>query len=72
MKNYLLFAGRDFYPIGGACDFKGAYDNFEDAVKEGQRLTEPAEGYKFYVKNDWFHVFSNELQSIIVGGGEVK
>jgi hypothetical protein len=21
MKNYLLFAGRDFYPVGGADDF---------------------------------------------------
>ena len=50
MKNYLLFAGRDFYPVGGADDFQGSYDTLSKAIKEG---------YKLKDKN-WFHIHSFE------------
>lgn len=29
---FLLFAGEDYYPGGGARDFQGAFDSFEEAV----------------------------------------
>lgn len=32
-KQFLLFAGDDYYPEGGAYDFKGSFETEEDAVK---------------------------------------
>lgn len=32
MKRYLLFAGEDYYPGGGANDLKGDFDTIEEAV----------------------------------------
>jgi hypothetical protein len=30
--SYLLFAGNDYYPLGGAEDFKGSFETLERAV----------------------------------------
>ncbi len=32
MKRYLLFAGNDYYPNGGAKDFFGSFDLPEEAI----------------------------------------
>ena len=31
-NNYLLFAGEDYYPNGGAEDIQGAFETLSDAV----------------------------------------
>lgn len=31
MKNYLLFAGTDYYPLGGFADWIGGYSSIEEA-----------------------------------------
>lgn len=33
MKQYLLFAGKDYFPEGGCSDFVGAFDSIDEAVK---------------------------------------
>lgn len=38
MKQYLLFAGDYYYPSGGMSDLHGQYDNFEEALQEGENL----------------------------------
>lgn len=32
-KQFLLFAGNDYYPVGGAYDFKGSFDTQAQAAK---------------------------------------
>lgn len=41
---YLVFAGDDYYPAGGAGDFIGAYDEPDEAVLKAPR------------NRDWMHV----------------
>lgn len=31
---YLLFAGNDYYPRGGALDLKGKFNSIDDAIAE--------------------------------------
>ena len=31
-KQFLLFAGNDYYPYGGAYDYKGSFKTIEEAV----------------------------------------
>ena len=33
MKQYLVFAGSDYYPSGGWKDFKGSFDSIDEAKK---------------------------------------
>ena len=40
---YLLFAGDDYYPVGGFDDLVGSFDCIEDARSKG-------EGY------EWWHI----------------
>ena len=37
-KKYLLFAGEDYYPQGGAFDFVGVYNSKQEAFKEQLKL----------------------------------
>lgn len=46
---YLLFAGADYYPRGGANDFKGQFDTVELAI-------EAHDHYEF-CDGGWAHVF---------------
>lgn len=32
MKRYLVFAGQEYYPGGGWMDFRGAFDELQDAL----------------------------------------
>jgi hypothetical protein len=34
MKQFLLFAGSTYYPLGGWIDFRGAFDTKEEAISE--------------------------------------
>ena len=32
-KRFMLFAGDDYYPLGGTKDFKGAFDDIKEAIR---------------------------------------
>ena len=34
MKRFLVFAGQEYYPLGGWADFKGSYDSIEEVIAE--------------------------------------
>ena len=54
MKRYLVFAGSDYYPLGGWEDFKGAFDTKEEATE-------------FIARGnwDWSQIISLEKSGII-------
>jgi len=58
IKRFLLFAGNDYYPEGGANDFKGSYDSIEDAVKAHN----PKE---FEYDGGWANIFDLENEKIV-------
>ena len=43
IPQYLVFAGDDYYPSGGAGDFRASYETLEQAIMGGPR-------------GDWTHV----------------
>jgi hypothetical protein len=47
MGGYLLFAGDDYYPNGGADDFRGTYHTMQEAMRAGEHY-------------DWAHVATVE------------
>jgi hypothetical protein len=53
MKKYHLFAGLNYYPGGGMCDYEGSFNTFEEAEAEGER--KKREGYDWYniATTDW-------------------
>lgn len=51
MKQYLLFAGNDYYPNGGAEDLVGLYENLDDALEAHNQTIYEYEG-------GWAHVYS--------------
>ena len=55
MKEFLLFAGDEYYPSGGMLDLKGMFDSREEAqayvdCREGDDA--PVGCYQF----DWYHI----------------
>lgn len=52
VKRFLLFSGPSYYPSDGWGDFKGGYDTYEDALKEGECLIAPTH----LMSEDWMHV----------------
>ena len=56
MKRYLLFAGEDYYPSGGAYDFVGSFDSIDEAVN--------ALNYKEY-RDCWANVFDLTTEKIV-------
>ena len=55
MKRYLLFAGEQYYPHGGWCDFKDSFDSLEEAFAYG--LYKHPDGERRY---DWCDVVDTE------------
>jgi hypothetical protein len=49
MRRYFVFAGEDYYPKGGMDDFKGCFDNLEEAIY----VAEHCEAYG----DPWAHVY---------------
>lgn len=52
MKRYLLFAGFDYYPLGGWDDFKGDFDTKESALVYCTSE----------IHSDWFQVVDTETK----------
>lgn len=63
---YMLFAGTNYYPRGGALDFIGFYPTVEDAQKAFvERAGEISKGEAI---DNWGHVVDYETMEIMVGG----
>jgi hypothetical protein len=56
MKRYLVFAGDNYYPSGGAFDFVSALATLEEAT---------AAANAFKMRSDWAHVFDMQLGRIV-------
>lgn len=56
--SFLLFAGDDYYPLGGARDFQGEYDTAEEAVKGH----DPS---KYEYDGGWANIFNTETKEIV-------
>lgn len=52
MKKYHLFAGYNYYPGGGMCDYQGSFDTYEEAEKEGKERIK--KGF------DWYNVATTD------------
>ena len=51
MKRYVLFAGDDYYPSGGAHDYRGSFDTVEEAKDA------PTPAYSWNsTPADWAHI----------------
>ena len=48
MKRFLLFAGDEYYPLGGWHDFKGDFETLEDAQTWFLKVV---------LRYDWAHVY---------------
>lgn len=55
---YLIFAGWDCYPSGGMCDYFGAAQTLEDAIK----VCDDAIDVDMF---DWAHVFDKDAGRIV-------
>jgi hypothetical protein len=61
MKRYWLFAGREFYPLGGMKDFKGDFDSYFDAATHAVKILDEPD-----ISNSlpgWYHIWdsANEI-----------
>jgi len=54
MKRYLLFAGDKWYPSGGMNDFKGSFDEQDDAYRKALNL-----------QKDWYQIYDTEENVIV-------
>ncbi len=57
-KRYLLFAGKDYYPNGGAEDFIGIYKTKKDALKAH-------DPNKYDYDGGWANIFDLKTERII-------
>ena len=57
MKRFLLFAGHNYYPRGGANDLQDSFDTEEEAIVEGNKLTDLSLNYTEY---DWFNIIDTK------------
>lgn len=62
MFRYILFGGRNYYAKGGAHDFRGGFQNLQQAELEGAYLHNGPES-----EIDWWHVFDTHTGRIIAG-----
>jgi len=60
MKNFMLFAGDEYYPLGGMCDFAGHFDTLEAASEflNGKGIG-CANSY------DWAHTYNIQDESML-------
>lgn len=57
MKRFLLFVGRQYYPVGGWDDFVGSYDTLKEA-----------EDALLGVRKDWWQIVDGEKGEQIATG----
>lgn len=54
MKEFLLFGGDQYYPLGGWQDYKGDFGTEKEALKEAA-----AWGW------DWYHIVNSQTGEIV-------
>lgn len=54
---FLLFAGHYYHPLGGASDFQGAHESFEDALAAH-------DDKKYGYNGGWAEIFNTRTLSI--------
>jgi len=59
MKQFLLFAGTDYYPSGGFGDFKSDHDTAMEAVLAAADLDDG---------HDWWHVVDSQTKGVVHSG----
>lgn len=59
MRRYLLFAGDNYYPLGGWCDFRGSFETPEQA-KEAL-----LPGDHTYTGMGWAHIVDLESGKVV-------
>ena len=64
MKDFVLFAGNDYYAEGGWLDFAGTFDTAEEASTKGAWLCNKYQSSKF---NDWWHVVQLSTGKMVEG-----
>jgi hypothetical protein len=52
MKQFLLFAGYNYYPTGGWYDFQGSYATLEEAREAAASWPR--------AKDNWWHIIDNQ------------
>jgi hypothetical protein len=62
-KQFLLFAGMNYYPKGGAYDFKGSFETVELAVKAHDPFYCTISKHKYY--DGWANIFDLKEQKIV-------
>lgn len=61
MKQYLLFAGKNFDPHGGFEDYQGSYDSV-DEIELLFDIKSITEGW------DWYHVVEHATMELVASG----
>ena len=61
MDNYLIFAGYNYYPLGGAEDLVCAESNYEEAIITLTKKCKETEKYG----SVWGHIYSISERKII-------
>ncbi len=51
MKRFIVFAGDNYYPCGGAYDFMGEFEDLDDAMQSPSR-------------GDWYHIFDTHTGDV--------
>ncbi len=74
MKRYLVFAGNDFYPLGGALDFIDDFDDINTAKKfaedihekksEGTYADDLGEIHTHSATIAWVHIFDTATKTV--------
>lgn len=57
MKQYIVFAGSDYYPAGGWKDFKGAFNS----IYEAKKFINAEE----FQGNDWWEIVDVTKQEVV-------
>jgi hypothetical protein len=57
--SYLLFSGKHYYPLGGACDVAGRFST----IKAAMEAYKPVGGEQQY--NEWAHVMAEDSLTIV-------
>jgi hypothetical protein len=68
MQPYMLFAGNDYYPSGGAKDFQCFFDSVDDAITYFEQRNQRIMGdiYNIYLPiRDWYQVVQSNDMSIV-------
>ena len=82
MERYLVFAGQQYYSVGGGCDFVDSFNSIEKAIDYSKRLIglelSTFDKEQFIdceddcvgsITVEWSHVFDNEKRQIVKENG---